>query len=159
MADWIGANSHVKYANAAAPALTRIQLELWVDTVFFLAFCVIVSTGIVIRPQDQGSRHVDANPADRNVVRTCVAIILICVAAAWAALMVTAVHQVNKLQPVSTLNEPLAVTSITTVVALYWCFPISGLQHSRTLMIIGVLVAALALAACLLTAYARIALL
>jgi uncharacterized membrane protein YhaH (DUF805 family) len=144
-------------ADAAAPALTRS--EYWVDVVFLLALCVILSTDVVIRRLDKGSRHMDANFADRNIARIFVAIMLICVAVAWAALVATAVHQVNKSQPVHTLNHPLAVTSVTTMVALYWSFPISGLQRHRTLIIIGVLVVALFLAASLLTTYARIALL
>jgi hypothetical protein len=146
-------------AHAAAPALTRIQLESWVHVVLLLALCVILSTDVVIRRLDEASRHVDANPADRNIVRTFVAIMLICVAVAWAALVATAVHKVNRSQPVHTLNEPLAVTTVTTMVALYWSFPISGLQRYRTLMIVGVLVVALFLAASLLTTYGLIALL
>jgi hypothetical protein len=148
-------------ANAAAPALTRIQLALWVDIVFLTAYVVVFITGIVIRNRDRGSRDVDANPADRNIVRTCVAIMLICVAVAWAAVVATAVHQLNLTQPVlAALSEAVSVISVTvpmTIVALYWSIPNSRLQRHRTLMIIGMVVVALGLAASLLTAYARIA--
>jgi hypothetical protein len=148
-------------ANAAAPALTRIQLALWVDLVFLLAFTVALPTGIVIRGLDKGSRHVDENPADRNIVRTCVAIMWICVAAAWAAVVATAVHQLDKTQHVLVaLKETVPVISVTvfmTLVALYWSIPNSRLQRHRTLMMLGVVVVALGLAASLLTAYARIA--
>ena len=110
---------------------------------------------------DKGSRDVDANPADRNIVRTCVTIMWICVAAAWAAVVATAVHRLDKTQLVLVaLKETVPVISVTvpmTLVALYWSIPNSRLPRHRTLMIIGVLVVALGLAASLLTAYARIA--
>jgi len=148
-------------ANAAAPALTRPLLVLWVNLIFLLAFTVVLPTGIVIRGLDKGSRHVDANPADRNIVRTCVTIMWICVAAAWAAVVATAVHQLDKTQPVLVaLKETVPVISVTvpmTLVALYWSIPNSRFQRHRTLRIIGVVVVALGLAASLLTAYGRIA--
>jgi hypothetical protein len=145
-------------ANAAAPALTRIQLALWVlwvDIVFLTAYIVVFSTGVVVHNLDKGSTRVDANPADRKVVRTCVAFMLICVAVAWAAVVATAVHQLNLTQPVlSALSEAVMVIGVTvpmTLVALYWSIPNSKLQRHRALVV------ALGLAASLLTAYARIA--
>jgi hypothetical protein len=79
----------------------------------------------------------------------------------WNAVAVTAVHQLDVNQPViAALNEPLLVINVAfpmTLVALFWSIPNNKLHRHRALMIVGVLVAAMGLAASVLTAYTRIA--
>jgi hypothetical protein len=137
-------------ANAAVPALTRIQLSLWVDIVFLTAYLVVFITGAVVRYLDKSSIDVDV---DRNIVRTCVAIMWICVAVAWTAVVVTAVHLVAFSEPVAVIG----VTVPTTLVAFLWSIPNNRLHSHRALMIVAVLVVALGLTASLLSAYARFA--
>ena len=138
--------------------LDTIEFATKAATDLVMVLAILVLSIAHIRERRKGRpEYADWTPADRNVVRTCRAIMWSGAASAWAVVLATMVHQPALIQSPALVNVTF-MPLIVAFMAATWSTPrvlesLHRARNFRVLMLCGAAVVVFGLAASLLVLF------